>query len=142
MLCSALPSSHTTFSPATFYGFAAELYSFAAKRLESFAFVGVADDIHSSAELAAATLGLSLDEPAYAPGEKFIPGVKSIKMLSFSAGMKPGEGPASPTKELEVEGHSAETIEDVKALIEEKEAEATKLYNEAYDLFQVSGQRV
>jgi hypothetical protein len=117
---------------------AAELYSFAVQRLESFAYLGIADDVHSSVELAAATLGISLDDHAYVPGEKFIPGVKTIKMLSFSAGMKPGEGPASATKEVEVEGHSAETIEDVKALIEEKEAEAQKLYDVAYDLFQVS----
>lgn len=55
-----------------------ELFNAAAKRLESFAFVGLADDLHSSIELAAATLERPLDGPAYVPGELFIAGVKKV----------------------------------------------------------------
>lgn len=55
-----------------------ELFNHAAKLLESFAYVGLGDDLHSSAELAASVLGRALDGPAYAHGELFIPGVKKV----------------------------------------------------------------
>jgi hypothetical protein len=72
-----LPPSHTTLSHTT-QNCADELFSYAAKLLESFAYVGLGDDLNSSAELAAAALGRALDGPAYAHGELFIPGVKKV----------------------------------------------------------------
>lgn len=116
-----------------------EMFNYAVKRLESFAYIGLGDDLHSSAELAAAALNRPLDGPAYAHGELFIPGVKKVKVMSFTGGMKPEEA-STPAKELDVEGHDAMTIDEVKAEIERKEEIAKKLYDETYDLFMVSMQ--
>jgi hypothetical protein len=59
------------------------MFKYATRRLDSFAFVGVGEDLHSSAEVAAAALDRPLDGPAYVPGELFIPGVKKVKVRSM-----------------------------------------------------------
>lgn len=58
--------------------------------------------------------------------------------MSFTGGMKP-EQASGPAKEVAVEMHEAMTLEELKEAIKEKEEEAQKLYDVAYDLFVVSG---
>jgi hypothetical protein len=60
-----------------------------------------------------------------------------VKLLSFTGGMKP-EQASGPAKEVAVEMHEAMTLEELKEAIKEKEEEAQKLYDVAYDLFVVS----
>jgi hypothetical protein len=50
--------------------------------------------------------------------------------------MKP-EQASGPAKEVAVEMHEAMTLEELKEAIKEKEEEAQKLYDVAYDLFVV-----
>jgi hypothetical protein len=68
------------------------MFKYAAKRLESFAFVGLGEDLHSSVEVAAAALERPLDGPAYVPGELFIPGVKKVKVRTGLNHGHTGEG--------------------------------------------------
>jgi hypothetical protein len=60
--------------------------------------------------------------------------------MSFTGGMKP-DSASSPAKDLDVEGHDAMTIDELKAEIEVKEEAAKKMYDETYDMFVVSHQQ-
>lgn len=113
------------------------LLEFAKKRIDSFAHVGITEDADSSTEVAASLFSLQLDKPAFIPGEKYVKGLKKIKTLSWKGGMKMNDMKSTPI-ELEGETHTATTIEELRAMLADKEKEAQELYDMGYKMYMVS----